>query len=573
MKFSDYKRLGKISISSRKKSTRNTVRGISFGLILLIPIVFFALAFYSDLTKKINEVNSISSFRITTKHYNSAPGDIIATNTDYYQTGEYPIIGFERQKTITNLDGVEDYLVSEYFHINELYENSFSHEGYTSKSNLILNGEKIPLGNGAVDLPEELHNMFPNNTFKILHQDLSSEPYITKGEADDLLNYYNNSNIFIEGNGFIGDGKGQIILSERFLETFNINSKDIINQNISLEVKVTTQYDFIIDNDFDSSNELSDNAEELFYQKYINMPITVFKDFMVVGVISNDLYTLQSRINESDIWFHKSSLPDEKYTAPKIVHHNIGDDDWSRYVFVVTYEDNPLDIADNITNDSMIFMPIGLGGNYYSPGMTYYYTFPILSTIIQCESYQKATEVEASINAIYDFVFGKNSYYNFTNYIYMIFSMIYEVGLYVILVLMIFGGIIFFATLLNLYNSINYSVQSRRNYIGVMRAIGAQESTIPRLYFIEIMLVFMRAFIWVLIFSGLLSYGIKALVDSGFKDVSEVLNLSLSINFVYFPITIVILVIVEFLIAFVYSQVACRTVSKKPILEILKDEK
>ena len=54
MKVKEYIRLGKISIKSRKKSTRNTVRGIAFGLIMLVPIVFFTLAFYLDLTDKIN---------------------------------------------------------------------------------------------------------------------------------------------------------------------------------------------------------------------------------------------------------------------------------------------------------------------------------------------------------------------------------------------------------------------------------------------------------------------------------------------------------------------------------------
>jgi TRAP-type C4-dicarboxylate transport system permease small subunit len=83
----------------------------------------------------------------------------------------------------------------------------------------------------------------------------------------------------------------------------------------------------------------------------------------------------------------------------------------------------------------------------------------------------------------------------------------------------------------------------------------------------------MRAFIWILIFSGLISYGIKALIDLGFDYLAKALDISLSLNFIYYPITIIIMVIFEFIIALIYSQVACRYVSKKPILEILKDEK
>ena len=64
MRFRDYLRLGKISIKNRRKSTRNTVRGVSFALVMLVPIVFFTLSFYVGMTSEVNAVKTLSSFKV-----------------------------------------------------------------------------------------------------------------------------------------------------------------------------------------------------------------------------------------------------------------------------------------------------------------------------------------------------------------------------------------------------------------------------------------------------------------------------------------------------------------------------
>lgn len=53
----------------------------------------------------------------------------------------------------------------------------------------------------------------------------------------------------------------------------------------------------------------------------------------------------------------------------------------------------------------------------------------------------------------------------YANSVYSNFFLLATIGSYLMLVLYTFGGIIFFATMLNLYNSVNYSVQARRNYM------------------------------------------------------------------------------------------------------------
>ena len=55
MKLKDHVRLSKISLKAKKKTTTATVRGISFGLILLLPLLFLVSAFYIDLNQEVNK--------------------------------------------------------------------------------------------------------------------------------------------------------------------------------------------------------------------------------------------------------------------------------------------------------------------------------------------------------------------------------------------------------------------------------------------------------------------------------------------------------------------------------------
>ena len=64
MKLKDHVRLSKISLKAKKKTTKATVRGISFGLILLLPLLFLLSAFYIDLNQEVNKESGIRVFDI-----------------------------------------------------------------------------------------------------------------------------------------------------------------------------------------------------------------------------------------------------------------------------------------------------------------------------------------------------------------------------------------------------------------------------------------------------------------------------------------------------------------------------
>ena len=88
MKRKDYKRLAKISLKARKKTTRSTVRGISFGLILLMPLLFIVIAFHLDLNKEVNKDPSIRVFNIDYSNVTKVIINANNPNTFYsYLTG------------------------------------------------------------------------------------------------------------------------------------------------------------------------------------------------------------------------------------------------------------------------------------------------------------------------------------------------------------------------------------------------------------------------------------------------------------------------------------------------------
>lgn len=536
MKYSDYKRLGKISIKSRRKSTRNTVRGIGFGLIIIVPIVFFALAFYLDLTKKINTLLSVSSFQIVTTHPD------LNLNNNYENNNKIP---YESLEDIVNIKGVETHQLSQYFNIS-------LKPGLNNRMTYyVYQGHTVSMQ--ASDIS------YLNNKYKVCYNNQNSE-LISAAERKDLLSLTGNDSPYLYGKGFYGDRKQQVIISEQFLnQVFGYINMNFIGEQLSMFYVVNKDDRYIID-DNNNPNDIPD----LNYQPEILTAINIFKNYEIVGVLKKELYNLPSRENESHIWFNSASLYNENNVSSLPIHSQYVEEE--KVANVYTYPREIISYSEEITNNGYMFIPIGLGAEYiYGPS-------PTLQVKLQCKNYQSATTVEKELYEVYnEYLLSKDSFT--TNSIYRHLQMINVTGGYVILALFIFASIILFATLLNLYNSINYSVEIRKNYIGVMRAIGAKEKVIPRLYFVEIMIIFMKTFVWVIVFGGMLSYIIKLLIDASFRTFKDILPFTIRLNLNYYLLALLIMIVFEFLIAFIYSQIACRKVSHKPILEILKDEK
>ena len=561
MRYRDCIRLGRIGIRSRKKSTRNTVLGIAFGLIMLVPVLFFALAFSLDLKGAVNRNRNVSSFYVTTVHeleqrdgYNGETEGVGAV-----------MLGRTEREALADMVGeeIEEIVRQEYVFIAS-DENKFSLDG----ESLIFHPE--PGSSGTQ------HQV--NQTIKIIGDGRGCGNIVPAAFAADLER--EGKSLFAAGGGFSETEKGEILISEEFAARYGKAPAEFVGKKLTLTTRVNGGHNSThLDNDNDPDNAFPENPEI----RWLNAEY--FRDFEVVGVVSADYYRLNDRTaGDAHLWISGKSYyeEDEPYQGkflPEIRVTLTEDHDGRiRADRVVTYREG-FDAANEQAIREGMFFPAMPGGTFYSPyvniinedGM--YHNAAVC--FVQCRDYRSAETVSEALDSGYARL-GTEPLLAISEYstaAYLNLLMLDRVGGYLVIVLCTFGGIIFLATLLNLYNSVNYSVQVRKHYLGMMRAIGARQALLPRLYFVEILLIFGRSLPWVLVFGGGLSYGIKAFVDYAFAESVPVFGVAVRLNFGYFFAALGIAAVFLFAVAFAFSRIASLNVTKKPILEVLSDER
>lgn len=568
MRLSDYRRLGKISIKARKKSTKHTVTGICFGLIMLIPIVYFTLAFYLGLTKELNKTATTAVFMLDSRNVYDSGAQITATD----QWGEFYAFDYPTGQKLANDTQVEEYVAAEMYALP-------GGDSMDQRLNVTLDGEPYTYR----DVSENNNGRETTLSLKVVNTYVQDRIFLD-AELKDLS--ARGQKLFRYGDGFTDGGKTQAIVSESFLVKCGVSFDsiaDVIGKKISLTAETSRQNGNIRIFDKDDSMDDSNGSSG-------RVSIPFLSDFTVVGVLSDNYYKLPGNENEAAVLVTAPSVYDESYGAIVPTFTLAVNDNSSTQAFA-RYTDGIAVMCDRAKSSGRMVLAYGaLSPMRYQYGgprkLNYYYmtesrqmmTPPIMYKL-QCGSYQEASEFAKTLNAAFaavlpssaDSPVGAVDY--FANSMYSNFSMIHTIGKYIMLILYSFGGIIFFATMLNLYNSVNYSVQARRNYIGVMRAIGAKQKSIPRLYFFEILLIFARALPWVLVFSAGISYGIKAGVDALFKMMSEMFGAMFTMSFGWYFATLAGVFAIVFLIAVAFSQIACHSVASKPILDVLSDDK
>lgn len=544
MKFSDYVRLGKISIKSRKKSTRNTVRGISFGLIILVPIVFFTLAFYVGLVSALNAEKRYSAFDFS----------VYETDTAY----DFNVSGSSAldESVIGEIEEEFGAGVEEVF-----YSRLFSLRTTASEVTVDDNIKNFRYIGGDGSFPYEIK-------ISVAERAKNGGKIIAGGVMKDLSK--KEEALFAAGGEFKGDGKGQVIISSLWAETFGYNPEEVIGKRFSVRAQGEFSDSVYLDNDKNPDNAFSPKDD------FVSVPplsLDLLRDFEIVGVLSENYAALTGDklvilLSDTSLYNEDGEMP----YFPEIRIVNVQENGSTYSVNVVTYQDDFEILQENAAKDKMFFAayPVVSYGRYRLEEKIPY------EVKLQCASFASAKKIAGFLNAKYRALSGEKDRDYTESFATAEFSRFYtldKIGIYVMIVMYTFGGIIFFATLLNLYNSVNYSVQSRRNYLGMMRAIGAKRNIIPKLYFVEILLIFLRSTIWVLLFGGGISFGIKFGVDTLFKNNTGIFGTAIKLNFGYFFLSLFIAICVVFAVAYLFSLIACRAVTKKNILEVLSDDK
>ena len=552
MKLNDYIRLGRISIKSRKKTTRHTILGISFGLILLIPVFFLSLSFNSDIKRVVNENKSISSIQIkSTKNE-----EVIKTNEDFNNAIS--------KNSLDILLGENSSLISEI--------NSYEVIGFSSDSKYIIASKEY-------EVLEEANSDNPENSyypeFKVIEHD---KPVLNSYITD--LN--RNNKKFLAAGSNLSGGRKEILVSERFANKIGVSPEGLINKTITIKAKgFNNYYNSVVDNDNDPNNKFIKENLNL-ENEYFN----IINDFTIKGVISLDYY----RMNEitavdSDLWIDINSVYDNGAIIGPIMNiirikNSFEENGPLVEALLNTYQEDLRTLENKAAQNGMLFFISPLVKfNYkssYSVGSKVFKSAP-LTTMIQPKSYNAGAKLHNIFKNNYKQSFNISDdhfEYAASPKAFTQFSLLNRAGNIAIIVLIIFGGVILLATLLNLYNSIQFSVEARYNYLGMMRAIGARSRVIPKLYLVENMLIFGYSMPWTIGFSAVICLGLKLVIENLFNNrASSLFSAVIRLSFSYYFIALIIVLLFSFTISLLFSIIACLNITKRNILDNLSNDK
>lgn len=562
MKYKDYKRLSKVSLKSRKKTTRSTVRGISFGLILLMPLLFIVIAFHMDLNKEVNKDASIRVFNLS--YVNE-----LSTTTNSVNS-----IKAEYIDKVYDIKGIENIIKYNQYTFDNKSSGQWSEELQTT---VYSSGFTVAIGEKIFSLDSYYKEQAVVNEneigIQVIDTGVGDSVFI---KADSQLT---DGKTLLAGQEFSSTSIKEIMVSSNLLSQYNLNVDDVLGKEITL----TYQLGYLSQVTTSKSSITKDSLGA-----YQSVPLTILKDYKVVGIYNSEIYKSKVRLDTQRSYYQENSSYETYFWLKRESLYNASDKSYlpesisiekdnGEYVYtenVYYYSDTPVNMAKNARNSDMVFIPLGMGVKENSENNN----IPLYNTLIEFESYADANNAVSVVTSILElgatgiddpYIDDNYAQATFTNY-----RMFYNAFTYVCIVLAIFGGVIFFATLLNLYNTIHYSVQSRRNYLGMIRAIGMRGKDVTKMYFVEIFQIFKRSYIWSAIFGGGICFGISFLFNMIMKsDAAAAITIDLSLNPIYILVAFSALIIANTIISIAFSLVACHNVSNKPILEVLVENR
>ena len=327
MKFSDYVRLGKISIKSRKKSTRNTVRGISFGLIILVPIVFFTLAFYVGLMSTMNAEKRYSAFDFNVYKANAVYDESVS---GLPALGESVIDEIREEFGA----GVEEVFYSRLFFLR--IADSEVTVGENIKNMIDFSGEK--------NFPYEIK-------ISVAERAKNGGKIIAGGIIKDLSK--KKKALFAAGGEFKGDGKGQVIISSLWAEAFGYKPEEVIGKRFSVRAQGRFDDPVYLDNDKNPDNVFSRKED------YVSVPplnLDLLRDFEIVGVLSEDYAALTGDklkilLSDTSLYNEDGEMP----YFPEIRITKVQENYNMVKQIVVTYQDDFEILQENAASDKMFF--------------------------------------------------------------------------------------------------------------------------------------------------------------------------------------------------------------------------
>lgn len=553
MKGRDYRRLARLSLKARKKTTRQTIVGISFGLILLFPLLFLALGFYMGFNQEVDKNVSFRTFNVSYVDRKASSN---------YVTYCYS----ENKEKIASLPGINKDIE---FQNLGLYPFDLSYK---------------------IDEPEEpgKFNLDANAriAYNIYNIDKGNDPYI---DGDYKLNpaALVSGKYFSEGTA----SKGEVMVSSSFARKTGLRNSELVGHTLTLTTSASFGNDGMQVSTSNTESYMIDSLRDLD-------DFDIVHNFKIVGIFSSTIYKsgstrdniqktlLDSNNREAEIdtyfWFTSASLDPNGKSFPEKIAQQVSNEDSEQvwYNQWYYYETTPDEVAKSLNEDGYLYAPYGFCTydiyatkrdndtfKYNSTELLEFNSFNsarnAFNTIEECLK-NSTTVTGETISANTE----KLALPGFTQYLAF-----YDIFLYICLAFSILGGVIFIATLLNLINTLHFSIESMKGFLGICRAEGLRRRGVVRLFLNQIYWIFFYGLIFTAVFGGGICVGIKMLFDNSVKSTfKDMTSLSFTIQWYYLPISFGILIVVTALISIVFSNLLAGKTSRTPILDILSEE-
>ena len=557
MKARDYGRLARLSLKSRKKTTRQTVVGIAFGLIMLFPLLFIMMAFYGGFTQEINKDAGSRSFNISyvDKKYNNTNNN----NINYCYN--------EHKSYIDNVNGIEkaiNYTLNLTF-IDEDVPPTFS----------IDDGKQVEFKTARRVAINTVGTM-------VIDSANATNPFLTSDTKNGTRETLLAGKTFSEGNS-----KGEVMVSSAFCTAYDLDQSTIVGRKLTFNT-----YTMRFGMNFSSSDtEMGYDEIGLRYAR----KTPCFKDYTVVGVYNSLIYNKgtfrknattiignEEAAKNANIYFwitsdsidptgasyptFKEADKTETWDGETRTYHN----QWAYY------PEHPLTTGKVVTADGYAYFPLGLGVlnnafsniHYTSSEMIEYKSFDVAKAAYNDilnyyeDSYDQAVIENANIHGS-----------TFAPATFVVYLQFYDIFLYVSLGLAVLGGVIFVATLLNLINTLHFSIKSMRGFLGICRAEGLRRNGVIRLFLNQILWIFFYAYIATTIIGtaacvGII-FGFNSTVSSLFEEMSTI---TVTLQWYFIPIALGALIVVTTIISLIFAVLLAGKTSRTPVLEILSEE-
>ncbi|MGM9970683.1 MAG: ABC transporter permease [Anaeroplasma sp.] len=517
MKLSHAWYLAKLNNENNKKQNKNIFISFSFSMFLIMCVLFFIISLYFGI---FGQVNSNSLINTIYCNYSDSDKDSFIDNKYYDE--------------INSISGIEESICYSVYTIpfdGVAYKNSESIDGLDiqAKEDFFIDGEKLSVTNSCkkmefsfFDLNESYHTIL-NSEKKYFKKRYGINP-ILRG-TDEIRN------------------KNEIVLSSSFIANYNLNIDEIVGK------KLTFKTTLLGGTFIDSNSKLIKSTIESPY--YLDKDVTIFENYVIVGVYDYRIDNLSFRegIAPGDyinIFFSSEAL---NLISQSVVKKSI-----SFYKYLI----DPIDLSNECISSGEVYLPLGINfilktierellqfGNYNDSKNA----MAILNDIVKKSNANSASVTpEETLSKILDY----DKYLN-----------------YIMTFLSIFGIAILASSIINIYNTIQYSINKNKRYIGMLRAMGMYDVDTYKIYGLEIFIIWIKSFMLSTICSLMVCL-VLMLIFNNVIFIGDLYGV-IRISFAYYPVSIFIVMVFTALLLMIISFALCKSIINKSNIELLNE--